>query len=70
MVAIGMRLTMPKIIGREACLQVKGLSRLLKILGPKRCLNTWRRDKSKEIRVFMKVGEGGVQRNRYNVCCT
>jgi hypothetical protein len=27
----------PKIIEREACLQAKGLSRLSKDLGPKRC---------------------------------
>jgi len=30
----------PRIIGREACLWAKGLSRLSKDLGPKRCPNT------------------------------
>jgi hypothetical protein len=43
MVAINMRLMPPRIIGREACLCVKGLSRLSKDPRPKRCATLERR---------------------------
>jgi hypothetical protein len=43
MVDVDMSLTPLKVIGKEACLQVKGPSRLLKDPRPKNCPNTlWR----------------------------
>jgi len=47
MVAIGMSPMPPKVIGRDVCLQTKGLSKLSKDPEPKRCPNTQRRDESK-----------------------
>jgi hypothetical protein len=40
MVDVNMKLMPPKIIGREGYLWAKGLLRLLKDHGPKRCPNT------------------------------
>ncbi len=65
-----MRLTPLKVIGRDVCLQAKGLSRLSKDLGLKRCPNTLWREESKEIRDFMKVEDGGVHHKRYDGHCT
>ncbi len=59
----------PKVIRREACLQTKVPSGLLKDLGPKRCLNILWRGELKEMRDFMKVEDGGVHRKRYNGHC-
>jgi len=47
MVAIGMSPMPPKVIGRDVCLQTKGLSKLSKDPEPKRRPNTQRRDESK-----------------------
>ncbi len=69
MVDVNMKLMPPKIIGREGYLWAKGLLRLLKDHGPKRCPNTWGNKESKEIKEFMNMGNGGVQCNRYDGCC-
>jgi hypothetical protein len=63
MVIVGMRPTSPKVIGREVCLWARGTLGLSMDFVPKRCLNILRREKSKEIKKSMKVGEGGVQHN-------
>jgi hypothetical protein len=55
MVDVNMNLTPLKIIGREAYLRTRGPFGLSKNSRPKRCPNTWRKEKSKEIRDFMKV---------------
>jgi len=56
MVAIGMSPMPPKVIGRDACLQTKGLSKLLKDFEPKRCPNTYRRDESKNKKLYESGG--------------
>ncbi len=58
-----------KIIGREACLPAKGPFGLLKDPASKRRPNILWREKSKEIRDFMKVENGGVHRRKYNGGC-
>jgi hypothetical protein len=40
-----------------------------KTLDPKKHLNMWRGEKSKETKEFMKVGEVSVQHNRYDGHC-
>jgi hypothetical protein len=45
MVAIGMNLMSPKVIGRKACLWAKVPLKLSKDREPKRCLNIYSRDK-------------------------
>ncbi len=54
-VAIGMNLMPSKVIGKEACLQARGLFRLSKDPKPKSCLNTSRKEESKGMRDSMKV---------------
>jgi hypothetical protein len=66
MVHVNMNPMPPKVIGGEACLQAKNPLRPSKDTRPKRCPNTWRKEKSKEAKEFMKVGEGNVQHNKYN----
>jgi hypothetical protein len=51
-------------LGKKACLWVRGPFELSKNLGPTRWPNTRKRDESKEIRVSMKVEEGGVHRKK------
>ncbi len=58
--------TPPKVIGREACLQAKGPSKLLNFFKPNKRPNILWREESKEIRDFMKVEDGGVHRKKYN----
>jgi hypothetical protein len=58
-----------RVIGREVCLRIRGLSKLSKDLGPKRCLNTWKNEEPKETRESMKVEEGGVHHNIYDGRC-
>jgi len=69
MVDVDMSLMPPRVIGRKACLPIKSPLGLSKDPGPKRHPNTWRREESKETREFIKVREGGVQRNRYDGYC-
>ncbi len=57
-----------KVIGRQAYLQAKGLSRLLRDLGPKKRPNTLWKEKSKEIKNSMEMENGGVHRKRYDAC--
>ncbi len=64
-----MNSTPPKVIGKEAYLQTKGPSGLLKDLGPKRCPNTLWKEEPKEIKDFMKVEDGNVHHKRYNGHC-
>jgi len=59
MVDVDMSLTPPKIIGRELCLQVRSLFRLLKNPRPKRHPNIIWGD-VKKIKDSMKVENGGV----------
>ncbi len=66
---VNISLMPPRVIGREACLWAKGFSRPSRDPRPKRCPNTWKKEELKETKEFMKVGEVGVQRNRYNGCC-
>jgi hypothetical protein len=66
MVDVDMSSTPPKVIGREACLQTKSSSGLLKDLEPKRCLNIWKKEESKEIKDFVKVEDGGVYHKKYD----
>jgi len=68
MVDVDMNPMPPKVIGKEVFLQTKGHSGLSKNLGSKRCPNILWREKSKEIKDFMKVENGGVHRKRYNGC--
>ncbi len=49
-----------KVIEREVCLQYKGPFGLSKDPKPKRCLNILWKEESKEIKAFMKVGDGNV----------
>ncbi len=58
--------TPPKIIGKEACLQAKCPFRLSKDHGPKRHPNILWKEESKEIKDFLKVGDGGVHRKKYD----
>jgi hypothetical protein len=60
MVVVSMNLMPPNMIGRKACLWLRGPFGLSKNLGPKKRPNTRNKDESKEIRVSMKVEEGGV----------
>jgi len=69
MVIVSMKPMLPKVIGRKACLQAKGSSKLSKDPRPKRCPNTWRKEESKEVKDFMKVEDGGVHHNGYDGCC-
>jgi hypothetical protein len=48
MVAIDMSLIPLKFIKINTCLWAKGPSKLSKDLGPKRCLNTWKKEESKK----------------------
>jgi hypothetical protein len=66
MVDVNMNPTPSKVIGKEVCLQVKGLLRLSKDLGPRRCLNILWREESKEIRDSMKMEDGNVHCKIYN----
>ncbi len=59
-----------KVIGREVCLRTKGLFRISKDPGLKRCPNILWREESKEIRDSMKVEDGGVHHKRYDGHCT
>ncbi len=70
MVDVDMSSTPLKVIGKEVCLQTKGLFRLLKDPRPKRCPNTLWREESKEITDSMKVEDGGVHHKRYDEHCT
>jgi hypothetical protein len=58
MVDVDVSLMPPKVIGKEVYLWTKGLFGLSKDFGPKRCPNIWKREKSKEIRNFVKVEDG------------
>jgi hypothetical protein len=58
MVDVSMNLMPPRIIGKKTCLWVKSPSRLLKDHGLKKRPNTWKKEESKEIKEFMKVGKG------------
>jgi hypothetical protein len=49
---------------KEACLKVKGPSKLSKDPRPKKRPNTWRREESKEIKDFVNVEDGGVHHKR------
>ncbi len=70
MLDVDMNLMPPKVIGREACLQAKGLFRLSEDPRSKWCPNTWGREESKEIKNFVKVEDGGVHHKKYNGRCT
>ncbi len=50
MVSVTMSLTPSKVIEREACLWTISPFRLSKDPGPKRCINTWKKEKPKEIK--------------------
>ncbi len=65
-----MKLMPPKVIWRKNCLQVKSPFGLSKDLKPKKCLNILKKDESKEIKVSMKVEEGGVHCKKLDGCCT
>jgi hypothetical protein len=60
----------PKVIGTKIYLYARSLYGLSKDPRPKRHLNIWRREESKEMRDFMKVKKGGVHRKRYEGHCT
>ncbi len=64
-----MNSTPSKVIGREACLQAKGLYGLSKDLGSKMCPNTLWKEESKKIKDSMKVKNGGVHHRKYDGCC-
>jgi hypothetical protein len=64
MVAIGMNLMPQKVIRKKIYLRVKSLFGLSKDSRLKRRLNTWKKEKSKEMNDFMKVEEGSVHRKR------
>ncbi len=66
MVAIDMNLTPPKVIGREVCLQTKSFFKLSKDFRFKRHPNTWRKEKSKEIKDFVKVKDKDVHHKGYD----
>jgi hypothetical protein len=70
MVDVDMNPTPQKVIGRETYLQIRGPFELSKDPGPKRCLNIWRREESKEIKDFVKVEDGGVHHKKYDGHCT
>jgi len=55
--------------GKEACLWIRGLSRLSKYLGLKKHPNTLKKEEWKETKEFMKVEKWGVHHNIYNGCC-
>ncbi len=65
-----MNSTPPKVIGKEAYLQAKRLSRLSKNPKPKRHPNILWKEESKEIKDFMKVENGGVHHKKYDGRCT
>jgi hypothetical protein len=69
MVDVDMSPTPPKVIRKEAYLQIKCLSKLSKDPGPKKHPNILWREKSKEIKDIMKVEDGGVHRKRYDGHC-
>ncbi len=60
----------PKVIGKEACLRIKGHYGLSKDPGPKRCPNILWREESNGVRDSMKVEDEGVHRKRYDGRCT
>jgi len=66
---VDMNPTPPKVIGKAVCLQAKGLFGLSKDLGPKKCQNSWKAKKSKEIKDFMKVENGSVHHKKFNGQC-
>jgi hypothetical protein len=66
MVAIDMSLIPLKVIKINICLWAKGPYGLSKDLGPKRCLNIWKKEKSKKMRGFMKVEKKGVHCKKYD----
>jgi hypothetical protein len=67
MMVYDMKLMPSKVIGREVCLQVRGPFGLSDPR-PKKCPNIWRKEKSKEIKDFMKVEEG-VHYKRFDGRC-
>jgi hypothetical protein len=70
MVVVGVNMMAPKVIGIKVCLLARGLFKLSKDSRPKRHPNTWRREKSKEVRDFMKVEKRGVHCKKYEGHCT
>jgi len=56
MVVVNMKSMAPKAIRKKVCLHAKNHYGLLKDYGPKRCLNIWRREKSKEVKDFYEGG--------------
>jgi len=69
MVDVNMSSMPSKIIGKEARLGPRALSRLSKDYGLKRHPNNWRKEESKEIRDSVKVEDGSVYRKKYNGHC-
>ncbi len=69
MVVIDMNPMPPRVIGKKAYLQTKGISRLSKDPKHKKCPNAWRKKESKGTRDSMKVEDIGVQYNKYDNCC-
>jgi hypothetical protein len=61
MVAIGMSLMPLKDIGKEIFLQVKGPFGLSKDLGPKRCLNIWKK-------VWSRKKQGNLWKWKKEMC--
>ncbi len=59
-----------KVIGKEACLQAKSFFMLSKYLKSKRRPNILWKEESKEIKVSMKVEDGGVYHKKYDGRCT
>jgi len=66
MMDVNMSPTPPKVTRREVCLRTKGPFGLSKDLGPNKHPNILWKEKSKEIKDFMKVEDGGAHRKRYN----
>jgi hypothetical protein len=70
MMDVDMNSTLSKVIGREACLWIKGPSGLSKDPRPKRYPNTLWKEESKEIKDTMKVENESVHQKRYDGHCT
>jgi hypothetical protein len=70
MVVINMNSMPSKIIENETYLQVRNPFRLSKDHGPKKHLNTWRKEEPNEIKVFVKVEDEVVHHKKYNGHCT
>jgi hypothetical protein len=66
MVVISMNLMSSKVIGKETCLRVKSPHGLSKDFIPKRCPNTWKKNKSKETKDSMKMEKVGVHPKIYD----